>query len=334
MVLTINGSNYASIDALERISSKDSFTHPQNKIGSASGAWEWHIGSKNDNSRYAFFGGIGFSVRGVVFKSDLLWMMKQLEEEYQVPSQQYRGASNFPALYQQRMNAISALEEVSYFTFSEHDNRNIRDQRLYAKRPGTTGEGDHVYGLLRQVMLPNVTYTSILKLIAPDGDTLYYFKIFPENFDSVNSEASTSRLVEEIVKSQDIPQTEKVQLVKSRIGQGVFRSQVLQDCRKCVFTGVDDSRLLIASHIKPWSISSNQERLDVKNGLVLTPTYDRLFDGGLVSFDENKCLLVSSWVSESTRSLLGIVPGVEIASLPTNGRQEYLAFHRTAVFKG
>lgn len=63
MDYTINGKVFHSVDSLTRITTKDSFTDRENKLGNGAGAWEWHIGSKNDAAKYAFFGGPGFNVK-------------------------------------------------------------------------------------------------------------------------------------------------------------------------------------------------------------------------------------------------------------------------------
>ena len=97
----------------------------------------------------------------------------------------------------------------------------------------------------------------------------------------------------DIRQSTTIDETEKEQLVKSRRGQGKFRENV-QECEvHCRITGVSDARFLIASHIKPWRSSTNQERLDGQNGLLLTPNLDALFDRGSISFDDAGALLIS-----------------------------------------
>ena len=59
------------------------------------------------------------------------------------------------------------------------------------------------------------------------------------------------------------------------MGQGQFRKKVLQKYEsRCIITGIDNPRLLLASHIKPWAVSSNAERLNSENGLCLSPAYD------------------------------------------------------------
>ncbi|WP_423246373.1 HNH endonuclease [Morganella morganii] len=74
----------------------------------------------------------------------------------------------------------------------------------------------------------------------------------------------------------------------------------------CIITGIELSFLLIASHIKPWSKSTNQERLNKYNGLILSPVYDKLFDKGYISFDHEGKLSVSSQISSINISLLKI----------------------------
>lgn len=91
---------------------------------------------------------------------------------------------------------------------------------------------------------------------------------------------------------RDIPdETERSILAKARIGQGRFRANLVSDWRKgetCALTGINIPEMLIASHIKPWRDSSNFERLDPMNGLLLISHADSLFDRYLMSFQELK----------------------------------------------
>ena len=79
---------------------------------------------------------------------------------------------------------------------------------------------------------------------------------------------------------KSIPETVRQQLAQARVGQGLFRSNVLHIEKVCRVTGVSDPNFLIASHIKPWKVSDNAERLDGSNGLMLAPHIDRLFEKG------------------------------------------------------
>lgn len=80
--------------------------------------------------------------------------------------------------------------------------------------------------------------------------------------------------------------TERSGLVVSRVGQGAYRKSIINRWEnKCVVTGFNNSQVLIASHIHLWKDSNNDERLDVSNGILLSPTYDALFDRHLITFD-------------------------------------------------
>ena len=122
------------------------------------------------------------------------------------------------------------------------------------------------------------------------------------------------------------------------MGQQQFKRQVLQECDStCAFTLVRDPGLLIAGHIKPWSKSDDSEKLDPKNGLVFTPTYDRLFNNGLISFTEQCALIISPLLSRETSTRLHIHPNMEL-DIPMHGqankpRQEYMEYHREFILR-
>ena len=87
--------------------------------------------------------------------------------------------------------------------------------------------------------------------------------------------------------------------------------------------------MLLASHIKPWSKSSDYERLDQFNGLLLTPNLDRAFDQGLISFSETGLIILSKSLKDAQK--LGISSGMNIEL--TKEHQQYMKFHREIVFK-
>jgi hypothetical protein len=107
-----------------------------------------------------------------------------------------------------------------------------------------------------------------------------YAEYLQEGFDS-DIEAD----VESIVSEDNVTDTDKATLIKTRIGQGNFRQKLISLWGGCAVTGYKDASMLVASHIKPWRASSNVERLDGYNGLLLLPTLDKAFDSGFISFD-------------------------------------------------
>lgn len=144
--------------------------------------------------------------------------------------------------------------------------------------------------------------------------------------DTQGDDALLSAVIEE-----SLTKTEREALVKSRIGQGRFRSLVLEiwDYR-CAVTG--SGLLLTASHIKPWKTATNLERLDGWNGLALSPTFDRAFDAGLITFDDNASIQLSPRLPAIEAARLGINPSLNATGLQRR-HGPYLAIHRDTVFR-
>jgi len=123
---------------------------------------------------------------------------------------------------------------------------------------------------------------------------------------------------------------------KIRVGQNDFRQALLKSLKKCPITNLDEKRLLIASHIKPWVFCDNKERLDINNGLLLSPLFDKLFDKsvGLITFTPNKEILISNKLTKENIQRFGIVHRQIIVDLPVSGREEFLEYHRKYIFQG
>lgn len=138
-----------------------------------------------------------------------------------------------------------------------------------------------------------------------------------------------------IQKELELPivldKTEKESVVKTRIGQSIFKKALLAVEKKCKLCGVSDERFLVASHIKPWSQSNHQERLDSNNGLLLCPNHDALFDKGYISFDEDGTILISNSLDEATKIFLNINDTMKVAL--NEGQQKYMKWHRENIYK-
>jgi len=135
-----------------------------------------------------------------------------------------------------------------------------------------------------------------------------------------------------LVLPQDITTTTKDVLTKIRLGQAQFRKKLILSLKRCPITKIDDPRILNASHVKPWVMSNNRERLDIRNGLLLSPTFDKLFDRGFITFTLDKKILISNTISSKNIDRLGICNGQKIQDLPISGRKEYLEYHQQKIF--
>jgi hypothetical protein len=136
----------------------------------------------------------------------------------------------------------------------------------------------------------------------------------------------------EIAQRRDLLPTARVQLVKARFGQGVFRQNVEQVEHACRVTKVLDRRHLRAGHIKPWRSSDDREKLDGCNGLLLAPHVQHLFERGYISFADDGDLLVSRMLNPSVLAAWGVTPPFNAGGFRPE-QQVYLAYHRENVFE-
>ncbi|HCA09642.1 HNH endonuclease [Chryseobacterium sp.] len=135
--------------------------------------------------------------------------------------------------------------------------------------------------------------------------------------------------INQINNDKTLTNLEKESLILSRIGQGKFRDQLIDLWKGCAISKFEDSKFLIASHIKPWKKSTNQEKIDKYNGLLLLPTYDKLFDLGFISFDDNGKIIISKLLNSFEK--LGIDNNIMIDV--KNNNKKYLKYHREKLLK-
>jgi predicted restriction endonuclease len=137
---------------------------------------------------------------------------------------------------------------------------------------------------------------------------------------------------EELAVQSDIGSTERKQLIRARRGQGLFRAGVSFVEQSCRLTGVADKIHLVASHIKPWAKSNNEERLNRYNGLLLAPHADHLFDHGFLSFENNGAIVVSKQLDRGILHDWHIDETLNVG-LFRSEQHAFLEYHRDAVLK-
>jgi len=126
-------------------------------------------------------------------------------------------------------------------------------------------------------------------------------------------------------------------VTEQRIKQNFFRRAVLSSYRgRCCMSGLSEPRLLVASHIVPWS-KDKANRLNPSNGLCLSAIHDRAFDKGLITLSDDFKIIVSEelkrrdeqFVTEVLLPLNGftIEPPERFAPLPA-----FIAWHRSELF--
>jgi putative restriction endonuclease len=125
---------------------------------------------------------------------------------------------------------------------------------------------------------------------------------------------------------------EKIQLTKSRRGQGIFKANVRLIENQCRITGVSNIKHLRASHIKPWAASNNDEKLDGFNGLLLSPHIDHLFDRGFISFKDSGEILVSRELNPRVLEQWSIRANQNVGEFKS-GQCQYLDYHRELILQ-
>ena len=126
-------------------------------------------------------------------------------------------------------------------------------------------------------------------------------------------------------------------VVATRVNQRYFRNTLLKNYgNACCVTGLRDSRLLVASHIKPWKASGPKEKLAPDNGLLLNALHDRAFDQGLITLDKQLRIVVSPCVPKdgASQRLLWRYDGAEIVRPALHApRREFIEYHNDVIFQ-
>lgn len=321
--ITILGEKYEIIDSIEYITLADSFV--KNKIGTGHGEAKLYVGNENERL-FEFFE--DFNGECFFCKNDFQKFLLDAEPEFINPQQEYVKKTEMPTQIKTLFEKVG-FETNQILKFQLY-RVNVAPPRVYVN------SASKYYELMRDVGLPNISYLSILKIKNKDGKILYYFKIFIDyKSDIIKYVLPEEAAQEEIIVESKLSPRKKEMLIQARIGQGEYRRKLLDECSFCPFTEVNDERLLVASHIKPWAKSDDKEKIDPKNGFMLTPTFDKLFDRGFISFEDNGSLLVSPWLSPMNQKRLAIYTSKRISKLQLDEKRLlYLEYHRKNVFKG
>ncbi len=324
MEIKLVNQKFKVVDTKEKITIADSFVVRQNKIGGGNGEAKLYIGNDNAELRQ-FFGTKGFIIPCFLVKQDLIKYLEVTKTEYSLPEQPYINKDILPQLWDNRKQKIDSLPEKIEFEVTEQIQ--IAGTRVYIN------SNNQNYQIIRELSLPNITYISVIKLLDPNGKLTYYFRLFADYFGEEEHPYIIEK-EEEQIEEKIIDKAEKIQLYRARVGQGEYRKKLLESCPFCPITLISDDRILVASHIKPWVASNSFEKTDPLNGFMFTPTFDKLFDRGFLSFTNDKKTMLSPFLSNMTYSKLRISDNKLITHLPIQGRTDYLEYHRKNIFKG
>jgi len=155
--------------------------------------------------------------------------------------------------------------------------------------------------------------------------------------DSTGAPLTPPLSVEEAKGLEDFTGKTRRVVTEQRIKQHFFRRAVLSGYGgRCCMSGISDSRLLVASHIVPWS-KDKTNRLNPRNGLCLSAIHDKAFDIGLISLTDDYRVIVSNELKSSKDAF------VKAVIVPLHGRAielperfvpqtSFVAWHRAETF--
>lgn len=210
------------------------------------------------------------------------------------------------------------------YLFWEGEKGHGHDQRI----ADSSSTGDVIHLFYREVHHSPFEYRGLVTLVnigtLPGKPTKFVFRL-------IHDLSAQDDIVTHQDELADLPATEKQAVIKARIGQGMFRQLLLEMWEGCAVTNIRLPNVLRASHIKPWRFSTNSERLDPYNGLLLLPQYDQLFDKGFISFDKRGTLIRSRAIEHVDPRRLGIDVTDRLRTL-SRQHQAFLEYHRTEVF--
>jgi putative restriction endonuclease len=207
------------------------------------------------------------------------------------------------------------------YLFWEGEKKHGHDQRI--KEAGARQEEIRLF--YREIHHSPFEYKGLVELIDfkpfTDHPSKFVFRLFHDQSASDDLKMHEKELV-------TLPETERQSIIKARVGQGIFRKELVEMWEgACAVTGVRLPNLLRASHIKPWRFSTNSERTNRYNGLLLLPQYDHLFDRGFISFDDDGRIIRSRALDRISPSQLGINETDRLRSL-SESHLAFLRYHR------
>jgi len=200
--------------------------------------------------------------------------------------------------------------------FWEGEEKHGSDKRITEKR-------DTIHVFFRERHHTPFTYQGRAILL---GQRLLVDRPSQFTFQLIDRKVTEVSLVEEVKMSYQLSDTEKEAIIKSRRGQGVYRSNSIKLWKTCSVTGFTKADVLIASHIKPWKVSVNAERVDHFNSLLLVPSLDKLFDKGYISFETSGKILISDKLSGLDLVRIGVHKDLKLRQIPRD-TQNYLDYH-------
>lgn len=287
-----------------------------------------------------------------IYKEDLMIYLRDAYYEYHFPTQDYKN--RIGEYYNSLLSMVRNLPDKIQISFNKtHDSR----KRYYLVCERNSRENLRI---LSEICLPQITKLSFVRIFdAKLHETSIRLRPFffrtdltgsnhPNFYKSSLAHKGIEVITEdkkEIVNIVEVePVTEVItnetrlrQRSNERPWQSEWKNKVLDETMHCAITKCSDDRILIGCHIKPVAECVKEScgnEINSKNGIMLTPTFHKLFDDGFLAFDNDNHLLLSTHISSRNFERLNIRNNQVTSILDLKPRIEFLEWHRSMIFKG
>ena len=257
--------------------------------------------------------------------------------------EEFFALSGYPVF--ERIKPLVELLDVKYIRWWSTDS--VTTAEIHLVHPTakhiTIGQGSHYSGRtriaisLKDVEIFEKTYGKLTRknsktYVKYDDEGFNMLQLIADDWDPSISESDLELIqsVDTLLETSSLSDYEKKALVKQRIGHSKFAKTIKERAGNSCQINCNISRNLVASHIKPWALSKGYEKVDIANGLCLSPNFDGLFEDGLISFNDDGSIVINRLL-EKEMSAYGLL-GTEIIRVAT-GQSKYLAWHRANKLK-
>jgi putative restriction endonuclease len=242
------------------------------------------------------------------------------------------AGTNYIILFVTKIKERSSTQYNDYidgeFLFWEGETGHTADRRIIEAK----NNRDEVHLFYRDIHHTPFVYFGKITLFAHEimqnSPSKFVFKV-----DMLDTEVNVVKEVREHASEYaTLTKTEREAIVKSRLGQGIFRYNLIKLWGSCSVTDLQNVTLLRASHLRPWKDSSNSERLNPYNGLLLIPNYDLLLDKGLITFQSSGNIVISKRLDPHGQRVFQIDKDVKLRHSFAESK-EFLEYHREVIFR-
>lgn len=338
--MEINNSNIMQIGTIN-VNYSDSAISEIHKLKQYTGAGEKRIFIKTINEPIELDNFFFKNTNGICFisKDDLLIYLRDAYVEYHFPFQQYKYV--IKDSYDELLHIVNELPPIINISFNRTYDKG---KRYYLVAETKYRKQLHI---LSDICLPQITKLSFVKIYDKSTKETYIQlrPLFYRNDLTGINHPNYYMSIDDIKLSKEIKTNEinKDKLIdenligNERIWQSEWRAKVLEQTLHCAITKCGDDRILIGCHIKPVYICLKEKcgnEINPNNGIMLTPTFHKLFDDGFLSFDDENHLLLSSHISINNYERLNVKNRQRVSILELEPRIEFLNFHRKQIYKG